>query len=809
MQRWMSAILITAMFISAPLASGALADADLVLTLEGALKFQSREHDVELTLRRRNGKLEPLAWGYAPTLSTMLHPARVTTETNDGGTARLRIDLDVIAEHTGVPGAAVDWHYSPPRNDYFSPIAKAEWMLKLNDDLSGAYEGTCGGKNVAGKMRGRAEPPYPRQSAAGAAARKEHPRLLFAKADLPLLRKRADTPQGQRILQRMREQLATQEKGGFSYSGLRKGTGAEPYTEGYHLATYAFLHLLTDEPMALDNVRRLLPEAMNAPGEMGGWGAANRILGVALAWDMVGDQLDQPTQRSILKFLSDRALSRSGPPDSHYHAGFQALALVCAVAVDGHLESPDAARKIAHAEEFLRRYFQTGMGQRGFGGEYAGQGELLREVLPALFAFRHATGRDLIANTGLEWLGAQKLMVPSRRNAMFSFSHALLAARPEHVPAILWAMEQDDNGFRHPNMGIYALVTWPFGARPAPPKDVLPLTLHDEPAGAFVQRSGWGADDFVVTIDAKQHAVAAPASAMDFSIRGLGRSWIEWRPPDYGVFWLMRPERHKPNAPRLPGLLPMRGARITDWHLDANGSGQVSMLLDHYARARPWVFKTSSCFEHRIEDPASVGASVDRTFAVDYSGQCGAPALIIVADRIRGAGQVVPVWSLNLAEGVVPSSEALAGKSRDWKLPRREIERRLAEWLTEEEKGGEPGKPPTIEALPDGTLLLAAVEGRRRDADASDTEVKATMSLTVLAGPKLMLSMQPTFHGRNLSGGRILATAGAGQADFLAVITIQRGDPPPIKIEGEGIDARITVGGRTVRFDNGKIVLGQ
>ena len=48
-----------------------------------------------------------------------------------------------------------------------------------------------------------------------------------------------------------------------------------------------------------------------------------------------------------------------------------------------------------------------------------------------------------------------------------------------------------------------------------------------------------------------------------------------------------------------------------------------------------------------------------------------------------------------------------------------------------------------------------------------------------------------------------------GRRDFFVVITFQPTDPPQVKISGKGLDARVTVGRQTVRFDGEKIILGQ
>jgi hypothetical protein len=44
---------------------------------------------------------------------------------------------------------------------------------------------------------------------------------------------------------------------------------------------------------------------------------------------------------------------------------------------------------------------------------------------------------------------------------------------------------------------------------------------------------------------------------------------------------------------------------------------------------------------------------------------------------------------------------------------------------------------------------------------------------------------------------------------FLMVATFQRGAPPEVKAEGEGLATVVRVGGQTVRFAGDRIVIGQ
>ncbi len=48
-----------------------------------------------------------------------------------------------------------------------------------------------------------------------------------------------------------------------------------------------------------------------------------------------------------------------------------------------------------------------------------------------------------------------------------------------------------------------------------------------------------------------------------------------------------------------------------------------------------------------------------------------------------------------------------------------------------------------------------------------------------------------------------------GADDYFCVMTVQRGDAPRVTVRGRGLDAVVTVGGQTVRFDGEKIVFGR
>jgi hypothetical protein len=64
-------------------------------------------------------------------------------------------------------------------------------------------------------------------------------------------------------------------------------------------------------------------------------------------------------------------------------------------------------------------------------------------------------------------------------------------------------------------------------------------------------------------------------------------------------------------------------------------------------------------------------------------------------------------------------------------------------------------------------------------------------------------------EGKRGYEGAISRVKVAAMDNFYLVATIQRKDAPAVKVEGTGLDAKITVGTQTIRFDGEKIAIGQ
>ncbi|MGD0900915.1 MAG: hypothetical protein ABR915_24040, partial [Thermoguttaceae bacterium] len=82
------------------------------------------------------------------------------------------------------------------------------------------------------------------------------------------------------------------------------------------------------------------------------------------------------------------------------------------------------------------------------------------------------------------------------------------------------------------------------------------------------------------------------------------------------------------------------------------------------------------------------------------------------------------------------------------------------------------------------------------------------------SAPGQLLSGDP--RGANLAGRFIVpadARLGGGQiagkGEYFVVLSLQEGKAPDVKVEGSGLDAKVTVGARTIAFDGRRISLGK
>lgn len=264
----------------------------------------------------------------------------------------------------------------------------------------------------------------------------EHPRLFFRKEDVPELRRRAATPEGQAIVKRLRELL----NGGDGESMPKDFNPAKKaYDERYkaptgaytisHAAGFGFLYQLTGDTRYADLARQCVELAwkgQRSADDRYSWVAAGGELraGPSLGWyaaaydlcydawpedfrikmaqaiqnyhDDTGGEWAKPTLISLEKMVLQ---PNQGPGSNH----FGAVVGGCGLAVLAILDDPgtDTAllrKYLTVLERQVVRHLSAGWGDGGYYHEGWGASRVGTQggFLPFLQALRVAVGRDYV-----------------------------------------------------------------------------------------------------------------------------------------------------------------------------------------------------------------------------------------------------------------------------------------------------------------------------------------------------------------------------------------------------------------------------
>jgi hypothetical protein len=343
-------------------------------------------------------------------------------------------------------------------------------------------------------------------------------------------------------------------------------------------------------------------------------------------------------------------------------------------------------------------------------------------------------------------------------------------------PAVLWVWQYAAGGSNVASGDpLRAFLHYPLDLKPRPPQGIMPLTWEAPDFGFYGFRNSWeGTDDVIVQTFLKAHPIGGwnGPNAGTFRVLGLGHVWAHGPEGRERDRWLE-------NVVQLPEDALNLGAcaRCTYLKTDPDGSGVVSMDLgDVYADA-----KTSGLYEmygakRRPERLVPSGVTGLRSIGVDYSGKAGVPAVLAIVDRIRG------------------------GKSKVWT------------WHLGGDTGGKSGRADPDAHLKDTSVDSAAGTFTIRKADG------AVLRAAFVAPARPAIAAEArriTFHNPHSGDMNVVLPAvyvsGANpvEGDFFVVVTLGRGDPPPMTVEGKGLDARVAIGSRQVRFDGERVVFAE
>lgn len=257
-----------------------------------------------------------------------------------------------------------------------------------------------------------------------APAANEHPRLLFRKSDLPAIREKAKTPEGQAIVKRLRAQLnggdgmSMPTKAAAALKGEDEGGPAGVYSFS-HMAGFGMLYQLTGDKKYAELGKQCMEKAFEGTPNFDpryGFKAPNGALraGPSLGWTAVGydlcfDGWDEDFRVKVAKAIAeynpgkDKSLpelargDRQHPGSNHWGmiVGGGAMALL-AVMNDTGVDMSKIKPLLDISEKSMKINLTQGFGDGGFFVEGDGTGSMSSHIIftSALQAWRIAAGKD-------------------------------------------------------------------------------------------------------------------------------------------------------------------------------------------------------------------------------------------------------------------------------------------------------------------------------------------------------------------------------------------------------------------------------
>lgn len=264
----------------------------------------------------------------------------------------------------------------------------------------------------------------------------EHPRLLFRRSDLPALKAKASTPEGQAVLRRLRflldgaqgETMTSHFNPATRFDDVQaSATPAGTYTIG-HAAGYGLLYQLTGDRKFAEFGRECFERALAGTRDRdsrysyrqpGGALRAGPTLGwMAVGYDLCYDGWDAETRerlgRALFEYRESVKHSRPDkrevtlpslargtmPPFSNHFAMQVGGAALVLLALHGEpwADHAELESLLEVAEYGMIRNLDEGFGDGGFFAEGDGTGSMSSHIvfLTALQAWRNAAGFDFI-----------------------------------------------------------------------------------------------------------------------------------------------------------------------------------------------------------------------------------------------------------------------------------------------------------------------------------------------------------------------------------------------------------------------------
>ena len=723
-------------------------DGNISLTLRhGVWKLWEEKpiyQDMTLDLICNNGQCDSEIWGYAPRFNKDVeHQGEIVVKQTERAW-ELQVKLKVQS-HPGNP-LLEEAHYNLE-------------IIPHEGNLIGSYVGNYQQRKLTGKVTGNKSK---LQSATIANHQpiqpQEHPRLIFRKQELPLLREKAQTPYGKAIISRLEKAL---EEKIYYEAYVPNG--------GYHATGHCFLSLLRNDPKSAATAWEIVEQSLAQPGRRF-LEHAPIVAGVAMAYDLCYNAWDETQRSKITRWLGNQAVKLTkgdtpkrgwnNNPWSNWYARARGASGLAALAIlyepeeylpnNKFFTSPEEAWRLTRiSERGVVRYLNWAIGDRAFGTEgdlYTTEPWVLT-IMPFIQAYRNVMGVDLApdktqwmlpsyilrsveTDTGVAYakVGTDGVFAaPSYGRHRLKTNYSLFAVGlpivpDEFLPGVMEFYDRNLglNGDRTFGIGqllpyeaIFALFGYQDDVKLQNPEAMWGKVLIDSQKGFYSFRNQWqDSNDIIASIYLKKQHLGGSWSFPDagsFRIWGLGEQWAiagksEVKPEHENI--VVTPDSNN------------KGSKQVYEKIASDGSGIVTMIQGKWLRS----------------------------FAVDYSKASGTPGLFAVVDRFNLTQEQdfqPKTWVLNVSGAVT---------------------------------------------IQDSSFTITSPSG-------------ATLKGTFISPKGVQIS-----YTKTETGGLISAV---GINDFFVVMSLQQGAIPQVSVEGSGLGAIATVGNQRIAFDGSKIILGE
>jgi hypothetical protein len=716
-------------------------------------KTERETTDMELELVLRDGKLQPKGWGFAYMFNRMDHDVEISGE-GEQLTAKVILNKD---------------KWFPKAN------GTAQYQITLKregDSYSGTYTGSyaypgADGQithQVKGAVHGKI---YPLWTEPPAGFKKlepnEHPRLIFRKHDLPTLKKRLETPDGKAIFARMMELLPAQ-------------VSRHPKTKPYSPAGYGLAYQLTGDKAHAQKAQELLADMLNLSGSQEiHYGPMAQSMAVTL--DLCYDAWDEGFRQQVIDNLWRRVNnlatgtgvgSYSTNPWHNKQGVWAPSAGVAAICLHGEKTKDgqviDAQRIIHRTARATRFYFQfNGTSNTGWcleGSFYkrmtwnSGPGHMIQ-------AYRTAFGGDPMAGWWGHW--------------------SILGEWMQQPPADTVVRSEGVGDDQSSGLFVLGLTTVPDSMK----------------AGArwlFDRAFGLEGDKTFGLLWAYHAGYLLMNYPFDVAPEPPAKS-LPWAAPDpVGGHWIFR----KPwqNAQDTLAVLHVRSDVHPGSHWDRAGRTWDMQL---FALGKQWIGPPA------LPEVKGAGAAMPTVDNADAFHPLLGPMTTFWNTTPDGKAVIsldmdpiyMQPWQRGQAE---PAGGTVVRFARIGDVIDHGI--RAKRYVALDLSGA--SGAPVLFAMIDQTQGAKGLTWNLKLAkDAGQAKVEGN---TVTVGDPAAANMKCTFIAPKapVISGDIQATGGT---EYFAIITLQNGAAPAIKVEGEGLAAKVTVGGQSLRLDKDRIVL--